>query len=337
MNKLFRAAAASAALLFATAPAVAEELEIGYMPILPVSQAFVALEAGWLAEADIQPKLVQFQNGPAMVQALLAGQLDVAHLGIGPAMVARGKGAPIKVVAGSIVEQIAVVALPDLAAAFDAGGPEDAFARFEAAHGRKPVIATFPVGSVPETVFQYWVQKRLGLPADAADVIYQGAAQVQQALLTGAVDGAAILEPVVTLTLSKVDGAVVVARGSELFPGQPGAVLAVREDLIARAPEKVAALVAAHARATQKLRDTPDETADAVGKYVGGGRMPKAVVLTALRNSAASFRADPDAIVAGSTAMRDFQAEVGTLKAPVDLAKLFEPSFYRALDPALKK
>ncbi|MGZ0187967.1 MAG: ABC transporter substrate-binding protein, partial [Alphaproteobacteria bacterium] len=202
--KSFLRIAAALVLSAGAANASAEELEIGYMPIMPVAQAFVAIESGWLADADIQPKLVQFQNGPAMVQALLAGQLDVAHLGIGPAMVARGKGVPIKVVASSTVEQIAIVALPKLKAAFEAGDAKTAFARFEETHGRKPVIATFPVGSVPETVLRYWVQKQLGLPKDAIQVIYQGAAQVQQALLTDAVDGAAILEPIVTLTLEKV-------------------------------------------------------------------------------------------------------------------------------------
>ncbi len=36
----------------------AEKLEIGYMPILPVAQVFVALEEGWLKDAGIEPKLI---------------------------------------------------------------------------------------------------------------------------------------------------------------------------------------------------------------------------------------------------------------------------------------
>jgi NitT/TauT family transport system substrate-binding protein len=311
-------------------PAAAETLEIGYMPILPVAQAFVAIEEGWLKEAGVEAKLIQFQNGPAMVQALLAGQLDVAHFGIGPAMVARGKGVDLKVVASSTVEQISVIALPDLAAAFAEGPPETAFARFEAMHGRKPVISTFPLGSVPEIVLHYWVEKRLGISRDSMDVVYQGAAQVQQSLLTGAVDGAAILEPVVTLTLSKVKGSKVVEKGSALFPGQPGAVLAVREALIARAPQLVQALVDAHIRATAKLRTDPEGSAAAVGKYVGGGRMPKEVVVQALKNSQDSFVDDPDYIIPGTRTMHDYQEETGSLKAKVDLDALFDTSFYKA-------
>ncbi len=46
-------------------------------------------------------------------------------------------------------------------------------------------------------------------------------------LLTGAIDGAAILEPTVTTVLTRAPDSRVVARGSQLFPNQPGAVLLV--------------------------------------------------------------------------------------------------------------
>ena len=154
--------------------------------------------------------------------------------------------------------------------------------------------------------------------------------------MTGAVDGAAILEPVVTLTLSKVEGAKVVEKGSALFPGQPGAVLAVREALIERAPELVKALVHAHIRATKILRNDPEAAAPAVGKYVGGGRMPKAIVLKALQNSQAAFVDDPDYIIPGTRRMHDYQEDVGTLKAKVDLDALFDTSFYKALQAETK-
>lgn len=327
-----RTAALSAVTALSLAPASAQEVEveIGYMPILPVSQLFVALEEGWIAEAGIAPDLVQFQNGPAMVQALLAGQLDVAYFGIGPAMVARGRGADIKVVASNIVEQISIVALGDLAPYFE-GDHATAFQRFAEDKGRKPVISTFPTGSVPETVLQYWLREQLGVSPDVIDIVHQGAAQVQQALLTGAVDGAAILEPVVSIVGARVDGAEVVAAGAELFPNQPGAVLVVREALIAENPEIVQALIAAHARATEMLVDDPAGATPHVAEYVGGGRLDPAIVQSAIEASGGGFKADPNFILGGTRVMHDFQEEIGTLKAPVDLDALFDTSFYDAL------
>lgn len=312
------------------------DLEIGYMPIIPISQAFIVLENDTLEKAGVSdPKLFQFQNGPAIVQALLAGQLDVAYLGIGPAMVARAKGADIKVVASNIVEQISMVALGELSPYFDKGDAKTAFARFKADKGRNAVISTFPRGSVPETVLQYWLQKELGLNDDDIkqniDIIYQGAAQVQQALMTRAVDGAAILEPVVSIILDKKSEAKVVASGSGMFPHQPGAVLVVRESLINEHPELVKALVKAHIEATDKLRNEPENAVKAVGKYVGGGRLPTNIVLTALQNSHDQFEADPNAIIDGTRTMHDFQASQGTLKVSVDLNALFDVRFYNEL------
>lgn len=306
------------------------ELEIGYMPILPISQLFVAVEEGWLDDAGIEPQLVQFQNGPAMVQALLAGQLDVAYLGIGPAMVARARGADIKVVASNIVEQISIVALGELAPYFE-GDHATAFQRFAEDHGRKPVITTFPAGSVPETVFQFWLRQQLGVDPSEVEIVFQGAAQVQQALLTGAVDGAAILEPVVSIVLDRDDEAVVVASGSDLFPNQPGAVLAVRAETIEASPDAVSALVEAHARATDLLRTDPVRASRSAVQYVGGGRLDPAIVTAAIERSQSGFVADPNVIVAGTQVMHDFQAELGTLNQPVDLSELFDLSIYDAL------
>ena len=313
-----------------------KQLEIGYMPIIPVSQAFIVLENGTLDDAGVNdPELYQFQNGPAIVQALLAGQLDVAYMGIGPAMVARAKGADIKVVASNIIEQISMIALGELQPYFDIGDAKTAFARFKADKGRKAVISTFPQGSVPETVLQYWLQHQLGLTSDEIseniDIIYQGAAQVQQSLMTSAVDGAAILEPVVSIVLDRNTEAQVVAAGSEMFPNQPGAVLAVRESLINDQPELVQALVKAHVAATNQLRDEPEVAAKAVGKYVGGGRLPSRIVENAIKRSHDQFQADPNTIVEGTRVMRDFQAKQGTLKANVDLSELFDSHFYEAL------
>ncbi len=302
--------------------------QIGYMPILPDAQLFVNLENGGIAKAGIDPDLVSFQNGPAMVQALASGQLDIAYFGIGPTMVARSKGANIRVVASNIIQQISVVALGDLAPYFDNGDPATAFARFRKDTGHKAKISTFPVGSVPQTVLAYWLKNKLHADPSDVDVIYQGASQVQQSLLTGAVDGAAILEPVVSIVEKRQPKARVVASGAELFDNQPGAVVAVRQSFIKAHPKVVARLVAAHIKATKALAAGNDDAIDAVAKYVGGGRLPRDIVATAVNHSKSNFVADPHRIVDSTRRMYQFQRDEGTLKAKLDIEALFDTSFY---------
>ncbi|WP_116523018.1 ABC transporter substrate-binding protein [Achromobacter insuavis] len=330
LRKLFTAAFVAAATSFAPVHAAPPALEIGYLPILPDAQLFVALEEGTLqAKGAPAPKLVQFQSGPALTQALLAGQLDVAYVGIGPALVASAKGAGIKVVASNIVEQVNVVALGALAPYFASGDPATAFARFAKDKGRKPVIASYPKGAVPEAALQYWLRNRLKADPASLELIYQGEAQIQQSLLTGAIDGAAILEPTVTTVLTRVPESRVVARGSQLFPNQPGAVLLVRDKLIAEHPEAVQQLVDAQLAATALLKNDPARAAAHVQKYVGGGRLDRALVEKAIRNSHDQFVADPHAIVDATAELQTFQASLGTVEAAkVDVKQLFDTRFY---------
>ena len=79
-------------------------LEMAYMPIVPCSQLFVMEGLGWTSKAGLNLKLTRFPNGPAIVQAIASGKMDVMCFGIGPAMVVRAKGIKIKVVAAGIVE-----------------------------------------------------------------------------------------------------------------------------------------------------------------------------------------------------------------------------------------
>lgn len=334
MHRRTMLALALAATLTSLAPARAQDrlpLEIGYLPILPTAQLFVGLEDGSIAKAGIEPKLVSFQDGPAMVQAILAGQLDVAYVGIGPVLVARAKGAPIRVVAANVVDQIKFVALDKLAPLFKDGDPATAFKRFAEKFGRKPVITTLPAGSVPDTVLQYWLRKQLKIDPSLVEVIHQGIPQVQQALLTGAVDGASILEPAATIVTERNKQAAIAVQGSAMFPRLPGAVLVVRQAVIDKYADKVQALVAAHEAASQALNTDSARVAPFVQKYAGGGRIELPVVEKALANSKGGFVADPDFIVAGTQALQDFQIETGTVKDKVDLVALFEPKFYRAL------
>jgi NitT/TauT family transport system substrate-binding protein len=318
--------------LFGIQSAIAAPLEVGYMPIIPDAQLFVTLEQGAFPKDGGAPKLMQFQSGPAMVQALLAGQLDIAYVGIGPALVARSKGVDIKVVASNIVEQVSLVALGNLAPYFASGDQATAFARFAKDKGRQAVIASYPKGAVPEAALQYWLRNRIRADMSGLKLIYQGESQIQESLLTGAIDGAVILEPTTTLVLNKAPKSKVIARGADLFPKQPGAVLLVREKVLREQPALVKALLTAHIAATRLLENDPAKAAPMVQKYVGGGRLPVKLVEQAIHNSKGQFVADPNSIIPATLALQKFQAETGTLSgSAVDVPKMFDTTFYDAI------
>lgn len=305
-------------------------LEVGYMPILPVAQLFVLENAGWADAAGLDLQLTRFSSGPAMVQAMASGELDVMYFGIGPAMVARSRGMPIKVLASSIREQIGLVARGDLADAFDQheGDPVEALKAFTEATGARPRIATFPQGSVPDTVLRHWLIERLNIGSDAVEIVSMGADRVQQALLAEAVDGASILEPILTTVRERLPDAQVVARAPEMLLGQPGAVVAAREHVLSNHSDAIQRLIGLHIRATDMLADAPEEAAPHVREFVGKRLIPLETVVAALQSPASNYAANPHDIRAGTRRMHDFQIAQGSLSQSVDLDALFETTFY---------
>lgn len=330
MPRRFRFLCAFAS-LFVVSAAHAEKLEIAYIPILPMAQLYVIEQEGWTKAAGLELELTKFSSGPAIVQAIASGRYDAMYFGIAPAMVARANGVPIKVVASNVVEQIGLIAEGALAQAAGSGvSPADAIRHFAATEKRKPKIATLPKGSVPDTVLRYWLQ-HAGLGADAVEIVGMGEDNVQQALLTHAVDGASILEPIVTIVASQVPGAKVIVGGKDMFPDAPGAVVAVREGALATKRDAIKKLVELHIRATDLLIHDPDRAAKDVYAFLGQGLVAPEVMEKALKSPLNHFVSDPSAIVAATRSMEDFSREIGTLDAAVDIDQLFDTSLYAAV------
>jgi len=317
-------------LLALLAPAHARvSLDVGYMPILPVAQIFVIQGEDWAEAAGLELNLVRFSDGPSMVKALVAGELDVAYVGIGPAMVARARGVPLKVVAAAVKDHVGVIVQGEFADYAGSGVMSEAIARFTAEQGRRPVFASFPTGSVPDTVLRYWLTERLHLDPEAVEIRGMGANAVLEALLNGEVDAAGIMEPILTAVREQVPEARLFAWGSRLLANHPGAVLAITESTLTEHPQAAEALVALHIRATEILRREPARAARHAQPFLGDGSLPLETVEQALLSPALSYLADPRQISGTTVTMHDFQLDNGILAEPVPLGDLFEFSVYQ--------
>ena len=282
-------------------------LEMAYMPIVPCSQLFVIEGMGCAKEAGIKLELTRFSNGPAIVQAIASGKMDIMCFGIGPAMVTRGKGIKLKVIAAAITNQIAVIAQGDLVDYFDKyDNGADALRAFAADKGRKPKIASFPKGSVPDTVTRHWILRSLKMDLNEIELIGMGAAQVQQALLSRAVDAAGILEPIVTIVESKLKGAKVIARASDMMDGQPGSTIAAREHVIAEKRDTLVKFIELHIRATELLQNDPAAAAPFVRDFIAKGLIAVAIIHKALESPSSNFGSDPSLMMEQTEYMADF-------------------------------
>ncbi|WP_291342577.1 ABC transporter substrate-binding protein [Acidiphilium sp. 20-67-58] len=304
-------------------------LRVAYIPILPMAQLFVIEAEGWARQAGLALHGTSFSSGPAMVQALASGRFDVAYIGIGPAMVAQAHGVDLRIVAANGEGQIALLGRGKLAGMWPhAASPAAAFAAFRKATGRKARIGSLPRGSVPDTVLRYWLDEVAHVPQDTVEVMGFGASALQQALLSGSLDAASTLEPTLTIVQERDKGARILVRGDTMFPGQPGAVLAVTSRLAHDNPAAVQTMVDLHVRATHFLRAHPHRAAADLAKTLGKGLIPEATLLQAVQSPSLNPVADPRRIIAATEKLNTYQAKIDHIGKVADVGAMFDTSYY---------
>ena len=331
MRRLAVVVAVLLTLLIAVSPVLAQRpvpVRIGYIPVAGGGQIFVIDGEGWARDAGLQLKLTQFDSGPNAIQGLASGTIDVYAAGIGPLAVARSRGIDVRVVTATAIEELAFVAGGKLAEQFGQGSSAaDAFSRHAAA-GRRAKLATQPAGSVPNTVLQYWLWEVAKVKRGDVEIVPMGIDATQQALLAGAVDGATIREPAITIVRDRDPSMRLVAPGGEMFRNQPGGVVAFSGNFVEREPKASQALVDLIVRATQLLQTDPSRAAPHIQAALGRGIVDLETMRRALSSQASRFVADPRQIIDPTRRMQDYQVQIGVLDRPVPLDGLFDPSFY---------
>jgi NitT/TauT family transport system substrate-binding protein len=182
---------------------------------------------------------------------------------------------------------------------------------------------------VPTVALQYWLRKTV--KPDPADIqlVAMGIEAVQQAMLSGAVDGGTVLEPSLSIILQRNPALRVIGYARDMFPNSPGVVVTATEAFAAKHPAAVEQMIRLQIRASDLIRQRPEEAAPHVQRALGGaGLVDTAVFAKALVSPAVSYIVDPREIVAITREMLAFQVELGDFDKAPPTEGLFDPSFY---------
>ena len=290
----------------------ASRIEIGYIPLLAATPLFVMQAEGWAKAEGLDLNLTKFESGPAAIQALAAGRIDAIYAGVGPVLVARGSGVGVSVVANSAVEELALVTRGELAAYARKHGGRDAVMAFSAEKGRKVRIATQPPGSVPDKV----------------ELVSMGIEKTQQALLANAIDAATIREPTITIIREQDPDAAILVQGGEMFPNQPGTVVAFRDVFIQANRDAVARLVRLQVKAVALIQAEPKRAAKDAYEFIGKGLLELPTMERAMVSPSSKFSADPHSILEATRRMLAFQTETGVAVTTFPIEQGFNFSFF---------
>jgi NitT/TauT family transport system substrate-binding protein len=330
-----RAFLASSAAL-AAAPVGAQSalpLRVGYVPVIGASALYVLDRAGWARAAGLDIRLAKFDSGPAAIQAISSGSLDMLAIGIAPIAVARAKGLDVHVVSAAGTGGSAFLAAPALADAFAKTGndPAAALAAFRQAQGRPAKIGTLPPGGVPTVALNYWFFKTHKKVARAdVEIVAIGIEALQGAILAGAVDGGTVLEPSATIVRRRDPPLQVIATARDMFPDVPGVVFSATGAFEAAHGDAVETMIGLVLRATELIQRDPKAAAPYVAEVLGGGLVPAEVMAAALASPAVAYVTDPRAIVGPAERLLAYQVEIGDFAAAPKTEGLFETKYFDA-------
>ncbi|MEA2032717.1 MAG: ABC transporter substrate-binding protein [Euryarchaeota archaeon] len=241
-------------------PAKMTTLNIGYQPSTHQIAAMLASENGWweedLAQFGIEKvTMKEFPSGPPEMHAMIAGDLDVAYVGVSPPIAALYEGLDAKIVAGVQTQGSAIVIRSELADKYE--GPLSL---------KGKSIATFPPGSIQHTILSKWLLDNGIDPTEDVDIKAMGPSDAATAIGAKTVDAVFLPSPTPTIIVEEGNGVIVEWSGL-MWQDHACCCLAASGKMIREHPEMLKQIIKTHIRATEYEIAHPEEAAEIYAKW----------------------------------------------------------------------
>lgn len=247
-------------------PPAAPRLRVGYFPNVTHAQAVIGFADGTFQRAvgpgvTLETKL--FHAGPYAVEALFAGELDLAYIGPSPAVngYIKSKGKAFRIVAGAASGGAVLVVQPGLAVR----SPRDL-------EGKR--VASPQLGNTQDVALRHYLQSGGLKPADRGGTVKLSSAAGADIFALFAkkeLDAAWVPEPWGARLVQEAGGVVAVDE-RDLWPGRQFATTVIIASVKAlnEHPEAVQAFLGAHVDLTRWIAAHPDEARARLNSSLAG-------------------------------------------------------------------
>ena len=241
-------------------------LRLGLFPNLTHAQALVGVREGLFARA-VAPagvEVKQFNAGPAAMEALASGSLDVSYVGIGPAINAYLKGGrELRIVAAAVGGGAALITRT-------AASPD-------ALRGKR--VAAPQRGNTQDIALRHWLRGHGLAPGRDVEVIALPNPEIQGMFERGEIEGAWVPEPWGARLIAA--GGKILVDERDLWPERrfQTTVLVTTSRVLERRREDVKKVLRTHVELTRRWQADPAaflrSTHEAFRAYAGQGLDPK--------------------------------------------------------------
>lgn len=217
-------------------------------------------DIGHRLDTEVQWKL--FGTGPDIVDAFKRDEIDLAYLGLPPAVIGIDMGLNIKCIAGGHVDGSVLVGRST-----NRGLPEEGRLRDIVEQFRGLRIGVPGKGSVHDVILSECL-KRVGLMKDIEVVHFPWADRIIDAMHKGQVS-AAVGTPALAVALMRFARGKILYPPSKLWPYNPSYGIVIKNSFLMEQGETVKRFLMLHEEAANILRNSPENAARIISDYVG--------------------------------------------------------------------
>ncbi|MEW6307502.1 MAG: ABC transporter substrate-binding protein [Bacillota bacterium] len=298
------------------APLSDHKVRIGVIKALGTVSPFLSEKLGYFAAEGLEVSVVEFNTGPALMEAFAAGNLDLAYGGLAPANTWRSQGIALKVVASCNDGGHLVI----VHAGAGLSAPADLKGR---------TVAAPTAGSVTDTLLRGLLALELAGLDPAKDMtILPGIAPADMPaalFLTKQVQAIVTWEPFAAQALLQYPDARVLFSFPAWWKERYGSfyvtnVVSARQSFIDQRPEILKRMLRAHQQTQDFINQQPDKANSLIAAELN---LPVAVIAKARESM--SFGYDVD--VAAGLRLLEFSKRLGYIKQIPTAGELFDLRF----------
>jgi NitT/TauT family transport system substrate-binding protein len=265
-----------------------------------------------------------FGTGPAIVDAFERGELDLAYIGLPPAIIGMGRGVGIVCIAGGHIEGTVISAGERYRGTSDASELYEILGQFAGSGVGVP-----GKGSIHDVILRECLE-RFGLEDKVRVVNFAWADQVLEALVRGEV-AAAVGTPALAVAVRRYAGGKILYPPSLLLPSNPSYGILADRELLKRGEDTVERFLILHEQATAFLRERPGEAAKLISAYVGF--IDEKFVLDTLRVSPKYCAQITDDYIASTMEFVEILKRLGYIGRGLSSSEIFDLSLIRKTHP----
>ncbi len=283
----------------------------------------ILMLAGGAMGSDVEWRL--FGTGLAIVNAFEKGEIDIAYVGLPPAIIGIDRGVDIKCVAGGHMEGTVISGGSRFRGFPEISDLEEVLKQFA---GHK--IGVPGKGSIHDVIISQLLRK-FNLDEDILIVNYQWADRVLEAMHMEELS-AAVGTPALAVAVMRYTDGKILYPPSMLWPNNPSCGILVHNDFLDKDRETVERFLILHEEATSFLRNNSSEAARLISDYVGV--VDEAFVLDTLKVSPRYCACLTDAYISSTMEFVVTMKRLGYINRNISSGEIFDTSLIKKIHPA---